>query len=94
MAVTVYPIMKLGKEFMPPLNEGTLFYMPVTVPALSITEAKRLLIMQDSIIKRVPEVASVFGKAGRAETPTDPAPPGDVRDRHQPQAGGASGGPG
>lgn len=75
MAITVYPIMKLGKEFMPPLNEGTLFYMPVTVPALSITEAKRLLIIQDALIKEVPEVASVFGKAGRAETPTDPAPP-------------------
>jgi Cu(I)/Ag(I) efflux system membrane protein CusA/SilA len=60
---------------MPPLNEGTLFYMPVTVPALSITEAKRLLIIQDRLIKEVPEVASVFGKAGRAETPTDPAPP-------------------
>ena len=66
--------MKLGKEFMPPLNEGTLFYMPVTVPALSISEAKKLLILQDSIIKKVPEVSSVFGKAGRAETPTDPAP--------------------
>ncbi|MGD0822809.1 MAG: CusA/CzcA family heavy metal efflux RND transporter [Desulfomonilia bacterium] len=74
MAITVYPIMKLGKEFMPPLNEGTLFYMPVTVPALSISEAKKLLIMQDSMIKRVPEVASVFGKAGRADTATDPAP--------------------
>ena len=74
MAITVYPIMKLGKEFMPPLNEGTLFYMPVTVPALSISEAKRLLIIQDTLIKQVPEVQSVFGKAGRAETPTDPAP--------------------
>jgi copper/silver efflux system protein len=74
MIVTVYPIMKLGKEFMPPLNEGTLFYMPVTVPGISIAEAKRLLILQDSIIKKIPEVASVFGKAGRAETPTDPAP--------------------
>jgi len=75
MALTAYPVMKLGKEFMPPLNEGTLFYMPVTVPALSITEAKRILIIQDKLIKEVPEVASVFGKAGRAETPTDPAPP-------------------
>jgi Cu(I)/Ag(I) efflux system membrane protein CusA/SilA len=75
MAATVYPFMKLGREFMPPLNEGTLFYMPVTVPALSISEAKRLLIMQDALIKKVPEVESVFGKAGRAETPTDPAPP-------------------
>ena len=75
MAATVYPFMKLGREFMPPLNEGTLFYMPVTVPALSISEAKRLLIMQDALIKKIPEVESVFGKAGRAETPTDPAPP-------------------
>ncbi len=75
MAVTVFPIMKLGREFMPPLNEGTLFYMPVTAPGLSISEAKKLLILQDALIKQVPEVASVFGKAGRAETPTDPAPP-------------------
>ena len=75
MAATVYPFMKLGREFMPPLNEGTLFYMPVTAPALSISEAKRLLIIQDALIKKVPEVESVFGKAGRAETPTDPAPP-------------------
>lgn len=74
MGITAFPILKLGKEFMPPLNEGTLFYMPVTVPAISISEAKKLLILQDSIIKKVPEVASVFGKAGRAETPTDPAP--------------------
>ncbi len=75
MAATVYPFMKLGREFMPPLNEGTLFYMPVTAPALSISEAKRLLIIQDALIMKVPEVESVFGKAGRAETPTDPAPP-------------------
>ncbi|MCU0576184.1 MAG: CusA/CzcA family heavy metal efflux RND transporter [Desulfobacterota bacterium] len=75
VAASVFPVMKLGKEFMPPLNEGTLFYMPVTVPALSISEAKRLLIIQDALIMQVPEVESVFGKAGRAETPTDPAPP-------------------
>ncbi len=75
MAATAFPVMKLGREFMPPLNEGTLFYMPVTVPALSMSEAKRLLIIQDALIKQVPEVESVFGKAGRAETPTDPAPP-------------------
>jgi len=74
MGITAFPILKLGREFMPPLNEGTLFYMPVTVPAISISEAKKLLILQDSLIKKVPEVASVFGKAGRAETPTDPAP--------------------
>lgn len=74
VAATLYPVSKLGREFMPPLNEGTLFYMPVTVPALSITEARRLLIIQDRLIREVPEVASVFGKAGRAETATDPAP--------------------
>jgi Cu(I)/Ag(I) efflux system membrane protein CusA/SilA len=74
VAVTVYPIMKLGKEFMPPLNEGTLFYMPVTVPAASITEVSKLLQLQDKLLKKIPEVAQVFGKAGRAETETDPAP--------------------
>ncbi|MCX5831716.1 MAG: CusA/CzcA family heavy metal efflux RND transporter [Deltaproteobacteria bacterium] len=74
MALTVYPIMKLGSEFMPPLYEGTLFYMPVTVPAASITEVSQLLKLQDSILKKIPEVAQVFGKGGRAETATDPAP--------------------
>ncbi len=74
LAVTVYPFMKLGTEFMPPLYEGTLFYMPVTAPAASISVAKDLLELQDKIIKAVPEVESVFGKAGRAETATDPAP--------------------
>lgn len=74
MGVTVYPFMKLGSEFMPSLYEGSLFYMPVTVPAASISEASKLLNLQDKIIKKVPEVAQVFGKAGRAETATDPAP--------------------
>jgi Cu(I)/Ag(I) efflux system membrane protein CusA/SilA len=74
MAATVYPIKKLGSEFMPPLNEGTLFYMPVTVPAASISEVQKLLNLQDRIIMQVPEVESVFGKAGRADTATDPAP--------------------
>jgi Cu(I)/Ag(I) efflux system membrane protein CusA/SilA len=74
LAVTVYPYMKLGTEFMPPLYEGTLFYMPVTVPAASVAEVGKLLTLQDKIIKQVPEVAQVFGKAGRAETATDPAP--------------------
>jgi Cu(I)/Ag(I) efflux system membrane protein CusA/SilA len=74
MALTVYPIMKLGTEFMPPLYEGTLFYMPVTVPGASVSEVASLLQMQDSILKKIPEVAQVFGKAGRAETATDPAP--------------------
>ncbi len=74
MALTVYPFMKLGSEFMPPLYEGTLFYMPVTVPGASVSEVATLLQMQDSILKKIPEVAQVFGKAGRAETATDPAP--------------------
>ncbi|PKN16987.1 MAG: CusA/CzcA family heavy metal efflux RND transporter [Deltaproteobacteria bacterium HGW-Deltaproteobacteria-6] len=74
MAVTVYPFMKLGSEFMPPLYEGTLFYMPVTVPGASVSEVGTLLQLQDSILKKIPEVAQVFGKAGRAETATDPAP--------------------
>jgi len=74
MAFTVYPFMKLGSEFMPPLYEGTLFYMPVTVPAASISEVTKLLHLQDKILMKIPEVAQVFGKAGRAETATDPAP--------------------
>ena len=74
MALTVYPFMKLGSEFMPPLYEGSLFYMPVTMPGASVSEAARLLKMQDEILMKIPEVAQVFGKAGRAETATDPAP--------------------
>lgn len=74
VALTVYPVSKLGSEFMPPLYEGTLFYMPVTVPGASISVASRLLQMQDKLLKAIPEVAQVFGKAGRAETATDPAP--------------------
>jgi Cu(I)/Ag(I) efflux system membrane protein CusA/SilA len=65
---------KLGSEFMPPLNEGTVLYMPTTMPGLSVTEARNLLLMQDKILKTFPEVETVFGKAGRAETSTDPAP--------------------
>jgi Cu(I)/Ag(I) efflux system membrane protein CusA/SilA len=74
MALTVYPFMKLGSEFMPPLYEGSLFYMPVTMPGASVSEAARLLKMQDEILMKIPEVSQVFGKAGRAETATDPAP--------------------
>jgi copper/silver efflux system protein len=74
LAVSVWPAMKLGSEFMPNLNEGTLFYMPVSLPGLSITKAAELLQTQDRIIKSFPEVQSVFGKAGRAATATDPAP--------------------
>jgi Cu(I)/Ag(I) efflux system membrane protein CusA/SilA len=74
LAVTAIPAMKLGTEFMPTLNEGTLLYMPSTLPSLSITKAAEILQTQDRIIKSFPEVASVFGKAGRANTATDPAP--------------------
>ncbi len=66
--------MKLGSEFMPTLNEGTLFYMPTGLPAMSVTKAAELLQTQNKIIKSFPEVASVIGKAGRAQTATDPAP--------------------
>ena len=74
LAASVWPAMRLGTEFMPTLNEGTLFYMPVTLPGLSITKAAELLQTQDRIIKSFPEVESVYGKAGRAATATDPAP--------------------
>jgi Cu(I)/Ag(I) efflux system membrane protein CusA/SilA len=74
LGVTVYPALKLGTEFMPTLNEGTLLYMPVTLPGISVTKAAEILQTQDKIIKSFPEVASVLGKAGRANTATDPAP--------------------
>ncbi len=74
LAVSVWPARQLGSEFMPTLNEGTLFYMPTTLPGLSITKAAELLQTQNKIIKTFPEVASVWGKAGRAATATDPAP--------------------
>ncbi|CCD93568.1 Cation efflux system protein cusA [Bradyrhizobium sp. ORS 375] len=74
LAVTVWPARQLGTEFMPSLNEGTLLYMPTTLPGISVTKAAELMQMQDRIIKSFPEVASVYGKAGRAATATDPAP--------------------
>ncbi|MBK7815838.1 MAG: efflux RND transporter permease subunit [Rhodocyclaceae bacterium] len=74
LAVTVVPASRLGSEFMPTLNEGTLFYMPTGLPAMSVTKAAELLQTQNKIIKSFPEVASVLGKAGRANTATDPAP--------------------
>jgi Cu(I)/Ag(I) efflux system membrane protein CusA/SilA len=74
MAATAIPFARLGSEFMPPLYEQDLLYMPITVPGISIAEAKRLLTWQDQQIKSVPEVERVFGKAGRAETALDPAP--------------------
>jgi Cu(I)/Ag(I) efflux system membrane protein CusA/SilA len=72
--ITVYPFSKLGSEFMPPLYEGTLLFMPSALPGASITTMTDVLQAQDRIIKQFPEVERVFGKAGRAETPTDPAP--------------------
>ena len=74
LAVTWIPIRSLGTEFMPNLNEGTLMFMPTTLPGLSVTKAAELLQTQNKIIKSFPEVESVFGKAGRAATATDPAP--------------------
>jgi Cu(I)/Ag(I) efflux system membrane protein CusA/SilA len=74
LVLTLWPARQLGTEFMPNLNEGTLFYMPTTLPGISVTKAAELLQMQDRIIKTFPEVVSVFGKAGRASTATDPAP--------------------
>jgi Cu(I)/Ag(I) efflux system membrane protein CusA/SilA len=74
LAISLYPASRLGSEFMPTLNEGTLFYMPTSLPGMSITKAAELLQTQNKIIKSFPEVASVIGKAGRANTATDPAP--------------------
>lgn len=74
LAASYVPAMRLGSEFMPTLNEGTLFYMPVTLPGISVTKAAELLQTQNKIIKSFPEVENVWGKAGRAQTATDPAP--------------------
>jgi len=72
--VTIPVYLQLGSEFMPPLNEGTILYMPITLPSISITAAHKYLQIQDKLIKQFPEVQSVFGKIGKAETSTDPAP--------------------
>src|SRR5207253_2421363 len=74
LALTIFPFSRLGSEFMPPLNEGTLLYMPTAVPGMSITEATKILQIQDRQLKQLPEVTTVFGKAGQADTSTDPAP--------------------
>ncbi|HAZ09270.1 MAG TPA: CusA/CzcA family heavy metal efflux RND transporter [Elusimicrobia bacterium] len=71
---TIPVYLRLGSEFMPPLNEGTILYMPTTLPGISVTEARSLLQTQDQILKSFPEVERVFGKAGRVESSTDPAP--------------------
>ncbi len=75
IVVATIPIyFRLGREFMPPLNEGVILYMPTTLPGISVTEASALLQKQDELLRQVPEVERVFGKAGRADTSTDPAP--------------------
>lgn len=74
LASSIYPLKQIGSEFMPPLNEGDLLYMPTTLPGLSITKAREILQQTDRIIATVPEVERVFGKIGRADTATDPAP--------------------
>ena len=74
LGATFFPLHKLGTEFMPPLNEGTILFMPTAVPGMSVTEATRILQIQDRLLQSIPEVDRVFGKAGFAETSTDPAP--------------------
>jgi copper/silver efflux system protein len=74
LGASIWPARQLGTEFMPNLNEGTLLYMPTTLPGISVTKASELIQTQDRIIRSFPEVASVYGKAGRATTATDPAP--------------------
>ena len=74
LGVSIFPLSRLGSEFMPPLNEGSLLYMPTTLPGISITKARELLQQTDKIIQTFPEVQHTLGKIGRAETATDPAP--------------------
>jgi Cu(I)/Ag(I) efflux system membrane protein CusA/SilA len=74
LVLSLVPLRRIGSEFMPPLNEGTILYMPTTLPGISIQKARETLRVQDSILMTFPEVESVFGKAGRATTATDPAP--------------------
>jgi copper/silver efflux system protein len=74
LIITIVPALRLGSEFMPTLNEGTILFMPSSLPGMSVTQAARTLQIQDRILKGFPEVESVFGKAGRANTATDPAP--------------------
>jgi Cu(I)/Ag(I) efflux system membrane protein CusA/SilA len=74
LVITIPLILNRGSEFMPSLDEGSLLFMPTTLPNVSITEAKRIMQLQDKIIRSIPEVAHVLGKVGRADTPTDPAP--------------------
>src|SRR5690606_33512017 len=73
LIVSWVPWTRIGGEFMPPLDEGTILFMPTTLPGLSVARAREVLRIQDGALKQIPEVASVWGKAGRAETATDPA---------------------
>ena len=86
MVATVPVFLKLGSEFMPPLYEGSILYMPTTLPGISVTEAERLLQVQDKILKSFPEVERVFGKAGRAETSDRSGAVLDDGDDRHPQA--------
>src|SRR5258706_1811959 len=74
LVASLFPVLRLGGEFMPPLDEGDMLYMPSALPGLSAGKAAEVLQQTDRLIRQVPEVQSVFGKAGRAETATDPAP--------------------
>ncbi len=74
LGVTFYPFSRLGSEFMPPLNEGDILFMPTAVPGMTIAEATKILQIQDRMLRKFPEVETVFGKAGESETSTDPAP--------------------
>src|SRR5438046_8276937 len=74
LLLTLFPFARLGKEFMPPLNEGTLLYMPTAVPGMSITEATKILQIQDRQLKKIPEVTTVFGNDDQDENTTDPGP--------------------
>ncbi len=91
LVATAWPARQLGSEFMPTLNEGTLFYMPASLPGMSVTKASELLQLQNRLIKQVPEVESVFGKAGSCQHRHRPGAAGNVRDGHQPQAASSSG---
>ena len=90
-ASMAWPLTRLGGEFLPPLDEGDLLYMPSALPGLSAAKAAQLLQQTDRMIATVPEVERVFGKAGRAETATDPGAAGDVRDHHPAQAARCNG---
>jgi copper/silver efflux system protein len=74
LALTIIPLQRLGSEFMPPVEEGTILFMPMTLPGVSIQQAQEIMRRQNAIIAAFPEVESVIGKAGRATTATDPAP--------------------